>query len=248
MTKNREDPERINYFVRDYTLDIDLDLSRTALLVVDLQTTGVTHNSALSTHMQEQGREADVQYRFDRHEQVVIPNVKVLLDYFRSHGLKVVHTVMAANMADYSDAPAIYRPILSAMSAVVGTEHAGFVDEVAPIDGEMIVYKSTLSAFNSSGIDNMLRGADIQYLIVVGISTNMCVESTVRDAADKGYSIILVDDCCGADSDAYHEAGLASMSRLMSRVMRLEEVLHLLDRAREVRKQATRVPEAEIAR
>lgn len=236
MTGMKEDREKVNYFVRDFTVGIDPDLARTALLVIDLQKAGVTRESALGAHMRLLGREEDVAYRFERHEQVVIPNVKRLLDYFRHHELKVVHTVNAAYMADFSDAPASYRPILSATNAFVGSGDSAFIEEVAPIDGELIIYKSTLSAFNSSGIDNMLRSAGIQYLIVVGISTNMCVESTVRDAADKGYSVIVVDDCCGADSPAYHQNSLASISRLMAHVMTLEEVIQLLDRVRGVRK------------
>ena len=64
----------------------------------------------------------------------------------------------------------------------------------------------------STNIDYVLRNLDVLYLVVFGVVTDQCVESAVRDAADRGYLVTLVDDCCAAYSDADHEAAVAGLT------------------------------------
>jgi nicotinamidase-related amidase len=68
----------------------------------------------------------------------------------------------------------------------------------------------------------------IEYLAVTGVSTNSCVETTARDAADRGFGTLLVEDGCGAGQQRFHDATLASFSRLFGRVASADEVIQEL--------------------
>jgi nicotinamidase-related amidase len=74
----------------------------------------------------------------------------------------------------------------------------------------------------------ILRTYGVEDLLFTGVSTNMCVEATMRDAADRGFGCVLVDDACGADSAAYHEAACLVLRRLYGHIMSTDEVLETL--------------------
>lgn len=223
----------LDYMVRDFTPGISLEPKKTALLLVDLQYASGCRTTGLGRLMKEQGKEADTKYRFDRQEQIVIPNAQRMLAYFREHGLQVIHLTFGAESPDLRDLAPCFRPIARAMNSIVGTEEHQILEQVRPVAGEMVINKRSASPFNSTGIDSVLRNMEIQHLLIAGISTNMCVETTARDAADRGYSVVIVDDCCGADSPEYHAATLASFSRLFGQVENMESVLAALDAALE---------------
>lgn len=222
-----------DYLVHDFTPRFSLEPKKTALLIVDLQYTSGCRTMGLGKLMKELGREAELAYRFERQETVVIPNVQQILTFFREHGLQVIHLTFGAELTDLGDIPRCFRPIARAMNSIVGTAEHRILEQVKPIEGELVINKRSASPFNSTGIDNVLRNMGIQYLIVTGISTNMCIETTARDAADRGYSVVVVEDCCGADSEAYHEAALRSFSRLCGLVDSLDNVLASLGAALE---------------
>ena len=67
-------------------------------------------------------------------------------------------------------------------------------EEFAPQEGDLVVHKKTFGAFNSSNLDDVLREHGIDTLVICGISTNCCVETTARDAADRGYGVVIVDE------------------------------------------------------
>jgi len=216
-------------YARDFNAPIELAPASTALVIVDLQYSDADRHSGLGAFKTAARRDADVAYRFDRQEQVVIPNVKRLLECFRRHRMRVIHLRIGAALPDASDMPPCWRPIAIATNAIVGQHEHDFLEAVKPKADELVVNKRSASPFNTTAIDNVLRNLRIETLIVVGVSTNMCVESTVRDAADRGYGVIVVEDCCGADTPDYHEASLRSMSRVFARVVDLAHVLEVLD-------------------
>ena len=90
--------------------------------------------------------------------------------------------------------------------------------------------KTTYGTFNSTGLDHALRSLGIASLVVGGVVTNVCVETTARDAADRGYEVVLLHGGC-AFSPEIHEATLLSFQGPFGRVRRTDEVLALLDSA-----------------
>jgi nicotinamidase-related amidase len=86
-----------------------------------------------------------------------------------------------------------------------------------------------MSAFHSTGFERLVRAWGVEQLLFTGISTNSCVEGTARDAADRGFRCVIVEDGCGAASPALHEATCANFARLLGRVAASAEVLRELE-------------------
>jgi nicotinamidase-related amidase len=93
-----------------------------------------------------------------------------------------------------------------------------------------VVHKKTFGAFNSSDLDEVLRAHGIDTLVICGISTNCCVETTARDAADRGYGVVIVDEGCADYDEAAHDASLRAFHFNFGRVVRgPEEVFAAID-------------------
>ena len=105
-------------------------------------------------------------------------------------------------------------------------------EEFPPQDGDIVVHKKTFGAFNSSNIDEVLREHGLHTIVMVGISTNCCVETTARDAADRGYAVVIVDEACADYDEAAHDASLRAFHFNFGRVVRSpDEVLAAVDAA-----------------
>ena len=105
------------------------------------------------------------------------------------------------------------------------------VDRLAPLPGELVIDKNASSAFNGSAIDQLLRNMGIDTLVVTGMATDMCVETTSRDAADRGYNVIVVEDATATFVEEYHRAALSSLARVYAQVWDTERVLTTLNDA-----------------
>jgi nicotinamidase-related amidase len=219
-------------------LPLAVDPQKTALVIIDMQEYFLNPESPFSRlcdslvpgvleHFQERGRT------------VAEPTLRRLLDFFRAQGLRVIYTTIASELADGRD----LLPILQGRNAMArervgaaSTPHrtdpwARIVAALEPRPGELVVNKTTYGTFNSTGLDHTLRFLGIDTLVIGGVVTNVCVETTARDAADMGYQTILVDDACAAFSPEIHAAALLSFQGPFGRVRTADEVLTLLSQA-----------------
>lgn len=178
----------------DFTTTFTMDPKKTAFIPIDLQYASACRTTGLGKYLKEQGKEALGRYRFDRIEKLVIPNVQKLLTFFRRHQLRIIYITVGSQMPDYSDYLPYRIPFTKANNNRVGEREHEILDEIKPLPGECVINKTTTGAFNSSAIDCVLRAMGIQYCLFVGVSTHMCVEGTARDASDRGYYSILVED------------------------------------------------------
>ncbi|MBL26886.1 MAG: cysteine hydrolase [Rhodospirillaceae bacterium] len=80
------------------------------------------------------------------------------------------------------------------------------IPEVAPLPGETVIDKSGKGSFYATDLDQILRSKGIRNLVITGVTTDCCVQSTMRDANDRGYECLLLEDCCGAAEHANHLA------------------------------------------
>jgi nicotinamidase-related amidase len=163
--------------------------------------------------------------RFDRIENVVVPNLRRMLAFFRENGLRIIYLTVGSEMEDYSDAPRHMVPLFKATNNRKGQLEHEIIEEVKPLPGEPVVNKTTNGAFASTGIDSLLRSMGIEYILFAGVSTNMCVGTTARDASDRGYRCLLIEDCCGAAKNEYHRWEIVTFQRLFGRVDSSEAVM-----------------------
>lgn len=174
----------------------DFTLARTALLVIDMQ------------------RDFFGEPDEDDAMRDVIPKVAALVDAARSAGLAVIHT-RESYSPDLSDVNA-YRRSLGYVGRkgprgrflIRGEAGCDFVDEVAPLEAEVVIDKPGFSAFYQSQLDAVLKRGGIDHLLICGVTTQCCVHSTLRDAVDRGYWCLTVADCCAAEDPALHDAAL----------------------------------------
>ncbi|EIY5386368.1 TPA: cysteine hydrolase [Klebsiella variicola] len=82
-----------------------------------------------------------------------------------------------------------------------------------PAAGEIVVDKPGNSAFYATDLEHILRVKGIRHLLLMGVTTDVCVSSTMRDGNDRGYDCLLIDDCCGAANEQLHNAMLESIGR-----------------------------------
>jgi nicotinamidase-related amidase len=100
-----------------------------------------------------------------------------------------------------------------------GSEDCEILPELAPEASDVVLDHHRMSAFTGSDLDIILRSRGIETLVVAGVATNIAVESTARDAADRGYRVVVVADCCVAATTAAHEAALNSLALIVTRIV-----------------------------
>ena len=175
-----------------------LDRATTALLVIDLQNDTVGEDGAFASS----GAPA-----FAR-EHGVVERVERLAEAFRAAGAPVLHVwhVDEPGHVDSTRNAELYRSIADADALVRGTWGAEPV--VVPREGDLVVEKQRMSAFNSTTLDTKLRGLGATSVVCCGAWTNWAVEHTCRDAADHGYDVVVVTDATATISDEFQHAAL----------------------------------------
>jgi len=212
-----------------FSLKFKLVPEQTALLIIDMQYASAHRETGLGRLLKMNSEEASGQYRFDRIEQLVIPNIQKLLQFFRKNNLHVMFITLGSEMPDYSDLPAHVKGFAKSVGNTISNREHEILDELKPLTGELVVNKRTMSAFNSSPVDLLLKTIGIRYVLCSGVSTNSCVEGTARDAAEHGYHTVMIDDACGAATQKLHDFALNNFRRLIGMVMSTEEVISALE-------------------
>jgi nicotinamidase-related amidase len=219
-------------YAHQFNPGFDLDPAQIALVVVDMQYASGSRDHGLGRALKARGQEALGAYRFDRIERTVVPAVQRLLGFFRARGLRLVYLTVGSELPDYSDLLPHMRAFAESAGNTRGNHEHEILDALAPRPGEPVLNKTTMSAFHSTGFERLLRAWGVEQLLFTGISTNSCVEGTARDAVDRGFRGLLVEDGCGAASQSLHDATCANFARLLGRVASSAQVLAELRGAR----------------
>jgi len=180
--------------------DAPYSRGETALLLVDMQRIWV-----------EPGPEHPYDerpYYYGRLRDTVVPNQERLLAAARSAGADVLHTVIESLTSHGRDRSLDHK--LSDMHVPKGAPEGRVIEALAPAEDEIVLPKTSSGVFNSTNIDYVLRNLGVRYLIVAGVVTDQCVDMAVRDAADRGYLVTLVDDACATYSEERHRAAVAA--------------------------------------
>ena len=215
--------------VAQFTMPVALDPPTTALIIVDMQYASACRSTGFGRWLAEVGRAQEASYRFDRIERLLVPNIARLLAFFREHGLRRIFVRLGAQMVGCADMSPDLRELETAFGNIEGHQESLFLQELAPLPGEPVVTKLSVSAFTSSNIDALLRNLGIKSLVFTGVSTSQCIDLTARDAADRGYHCVVVEDAVAEDREDFHHATLEQFQRLFGAVQSTDQILSELD-------------------
>ncbi len=177
-----------------------------------------------------------------------VDRTRRVLARFRELGLPVIHT-REGHLPDLSDLPEAKRrrgrlhPGIGERGPmgrilVRGEPGHEIVAGVRPREGELIVDKPGKGAFYATDLDAILRAKGIQQLVVTGVTTEVCVHTTVREANDRGYDCLVLADCTASYFPEFHRVGLEmirAQGGIFGWVSESEFVLQALGNAKEVR-------------
>jgi nicotinamidase-related amidase len=187
---------------------LSIDLDRTALIIIDMQ----------RDFLEPGGFGAALGNDVSRLKAAVGP-IRKVLDAARGGGMLVIHT-REGHRPDLSDAPPlkvergdpamrIGAPGPMGRILVRGEPGHDIIPELYPAGGEPVIDKPGKGAFYQTDLELMLKNRSIETLLVCGVTTEVCVNTTVREANDRGFRCIVLSDCCASYFPEFHAAGLA---------------------------------------
>ena len=187
--------------------DYGLDPATTALLIIDMQRDFLEPNGFGELL----GNDVSLLAR-------VVAPLAAVLAAARTHDLLIVHT-REGHRADLSDCPpsklargrlevGIGSPGPKGRILVRGEYGHDIVNELAPDVGEIVLDKPGKGSFYATDLELILRNRGVTSLIVTGVTTEVCVHTTVREANDRGFECLVLEDCVGSYFPEFHEAGL----------------------------------------
>ncbi len=189
-------------------MPVTFDLERTALIIIDMQ------RDFLEPGGFGESLGNDVSLL-----QAAVAPCRAVLDAARASGMLVIHT-REGHRPDLSDAPPlkvnrgdpatrIGAPGPMGRILVRGEPGHDLIEALYPAPGEPVIDKPGKGAFYQTDLELMLKNRGIDNLLVAGVTTEVCVNTTVREANDRGFRCIVLSDCCASYFPQFHEAGLA---------------------------------------
>jgi nicotinamidase-related amidase len=150
----------------------------------------------------------------------IIPHVRQLLHYARENKIPVVY-VNDAHLPNLDVEFDVWP-----RHAVAGTWGAQVVDELKPEKGDFVLQKRRYSAFQGTGLDQLLRELEVDTLILTGVVTDICIQHTAADAFFRKYKIIVPEDCVEAIDEQTQKAALDYLKRVYGcEITRAEEIM-----------------------
>jgi nicotinamidase-related amidase len=189
--------------------ELTLENGATALLVIDMQRDFLDPEGYIArTGVDIRGLRA------------IIPNVSRLLGAARKNHVRVIHT-REGHRPDLSDLPVVKARRAARAGAPIGSTgplgrllvrgepgHA-IIAELEPLATEAVIDKPGFGAFHATDLEHLLRVGGMRTLIIAGVTTDICVHSTLREAVDRGFDCVTAGDACAAGDPAIHHAMLA---------------------------------------
>jgi nicotinamidase-related amidase len=172
----------------------------------------------------------------------IVPATRRLIDGFRMAGLPVIHT-KECHRADLSDCPPAKRdrgnparrigdPGPMGRLLIDGEPGTDFVSELAPLPGELVIAKPGKGAFYATELSGVLTSKGIRHLVFAGVTTEVCVQTTMREANDRGYECLLAEDATESYFPQFKQAAIEmirAQGGIVGWTATIDEILASLD-------------------
>lgn len=210
--------------------EIVIDQKKTALLIVDMQHVFITRKKLDNPSELELADAARWEQFYQAIDSEVVPNNKRLLNYFRAHNMEVVFAKIECRKKNGADRSLDHKATgYNELLLVPGDPWGDIVPELAPIEDEIIITKTTDSALTGSNLRLMLHNMGIDTVVVTGVLTDQCVSGTVRSLADESYKVWLIEDACRASTAQIQANELEILNNIYCHVITTDELLEALD-------------------
>ena len=199
----------------------DLASEKKALIVVDMQ----------NGFLKPDGFMAKAGLNIDQCIAAIEPNQRVIAAC-REAKIPVIFTRYTLR-PDYKDAGLlgeVYPALKESGAMVVGTRDWEIADELKPTPEDIILDKQRYSSFYNTNLEVLLRGLGVTLLVVTGVTTNICVESTIRDAFFRDFKVTVLEDCVGAVDEMMQQGPLHSVRYGFGDVMMSDEFIAAINR------------------
>ncbi|TZF92337.1 cysteine hydrolase [Chryseobacterium panacisoli] len=163
-----------------------MENTKTALLVMDMQ-------SSILSNLPD--------------PQELVSNVSKVIKTAKSRQIPVIYITVGfrQGMPEISTKNKVFSGIKEHMADIDMKDWIAIHPDLSPDEKDIVITKRRFSAFTGSDLEVVLRGMDIQHLVLTGVSTSGVVLSTVREAADKDYNLTVIEDCCkDGDEEVHH--------------------------------------------
>jgi gluconolactonase len=201
----------------------DVDPGRAVLIIQDMQNDvmmegGVWEDTGAPQHAKEQN---------------VVENIRKLADGCRAAGIPVlhVHYIVEEGAPGHKLNAPLFQGVKETGGLVRGSWGAAPAEGLEPQDGDFVVEKMRMNAWEGTRLETLLKGFGRDTVIVAGAWTNMSVEHTARTGADKGYYMIVPEDCCSTMNADWHNASINYALQNVSTVTNCSAVLEALGAA-----------------
>ncbi|MDD3520104.1 MAG: cysteine hydrolase [Actinomycetota bacterium] len=213
--------------------DSYFEKDKLALIVIDMQNY-MTRNR-YSGKWSSRGAE---DYYYIRCENLIIPNLIKIINFFRKNNIKIVYTRIASQDKYFSDTPSTSKKNLvdddnidreGKRWTLFQDDDASHIDSrIKPEGNDIVIMKTGSGAFCSSEIDLILRSNNISKLIFSGGLTDACVSSTLRQAWDRGYLCTILEDACLSSSMEDHDAEISILKKYYAWSLKTSEIIDLM--------------------
>lgn len=215
----------------------DIQPKRTTLIVVDMQKYQV-QKDFIAYKAMNTVTPGILDYFVSEVEKKVTPNLRKLINFCHEVEVPVIYTKYSSFMPDGSDLPKGVKNLNNLAKELLGDvafphishPSSDIINELKPEDRDFVLQKNTSGTFISTRLDSFLINMDIETVLVSGVVTNFCVHSTAREAADYGFQVVIVEDCCAAWTSEIHQATLKSFGLIYGFVLTHEKIIKKIAR------------------
>ena len=213
------------YYENDFDIQpVQLDLSRTALLIIDMQHVFISRPSVIVE--EDPSRLAKWEAFYNEIEHVVLPNNAKILQAFRDAHLDVVFAKIQGYTSHGRERSLTHKASgFNSLLLPPGEKDANIVDALSPQIDEIVLSKTTDGAVTGTALRLLLHNMGIDTVVVTGVFTDQCVSGTVRALADESYKVWLIEDACMAATKELHENELMSLNNIYCHVINTQELL-----------------------